>query len=288
MLIAIVAFIVIELFVRGIASIDWSFLTTDPAPGTVKEGLQGGILTPVAGTLLLILGGTLLAFPIGIATAIFLAEYREPAWLARVAETSIEVVFGVPSIIFALFGVAIFTNPQLVGLSEEVGSSGKATGRSFLVASAMMAMLALPLIVRSTQEAMNSVSQIQREASYALGKSRFTTIRKIVVPASSAGIATGTILGIGRIAGDTAIVWLLLGGTMEMGSGEDWWRPDRWDETIRSSGSTLTSYTYFASPVSEGNAEGKAFGAAFILILIIIVVNAAVGRFSRRSQRRAG
>ena len=285
-LIAIVGFIVIDVAVKGLGAISWEFLTTPAsASESINAGLQGGVRDQIVGTLLLIVGGIAIAAPIGIGTAIFLAEYRRPAWLARAAETSLEVIFGVPAVIFALFGVAIFTNPQFIFLSDEVGSSGLAYGKSFFVASTMMAMLALPLVVRSTQEAMRAVSQVQREASYALGKSRFTTIRRIVLPSSRAGIATGVILGIGRIAGDTAIVFLLLGGTLAFGSGADWYVPGNWGDTLQNTGGSLTSYVYFASPVGEGNSEEKSYGAAFVLIVIIVLINLAVSLIARRTVK---
>jgi phosphate transport system permease protein len=285
-LIAIVGFIVIDLAVKGLGAVSWEFLTTPAsASESINAGLQGGVRDQIVGTLLLILGGIAIAAPIGIGTAIFLAEYRRPAWLARAAETSLEVIFGVPAVIFALFGVAIFTNPQFIFLSDEVGSSGLAYGKSFFVASTMMAMLALPLVVRSTQEAMRAVSQVQREASYALGKSRFTTIRRIVLPSSRAGIATGVILGIGRIAGDTAIVFLLLGGTLAFGSGAEWFEPGNWGDTLQNTGGSLTSYVYFASPVGEGNSEEKSYGAAFVLVVIMVLINLAVSLIARRTVK---
>ena len=286
MLMAIVAFIVIHLAYKGLGAVSWEFLTSPASEGgSINEGLAGGVRDQIVGTLLLIMGGIAIAAPLGIGTAIFLAEYGRPRWLVRVVETSIEVVFGVPAVIFALFGVAIFTNPQFIFLSDEVGSSGLAYGKSFFVASTMMAMLALPLVVRSTQEAMRSVSQIQREASYALGKSRFTTIRRIVMPSSRAGIATGVILGIGRIAGDTAIVFLLLGGTLAFGASAEWYAPDHWQETLQNTGGSLTSYVYFASPVGEGNSEEKSYGAAFVLVVMMVLINLAVSLIARRTAK---
>src|SRR5262249_53333496 len=199
------------------------------------------------GSVIVIVIGTLIAFPVGLATAIFLAEYRRPAWLATVAESAIDVIFGVPSIVFALFGVAVFTSSNLIFLSSKVGSSGLASGKSFLVAGIVFSLMALPPIVKASQEALFAVSNLQREASLALGTSKFRTIRRIVLPQARSGIATGTVLGIGRIAGDTAIVWLLLGGAIQM-TRSDWYTPGAWGDTLRETGSTLTSYLYFTSP----------------------------------------
>jgi phosphate transport system permease protein len=285
-LFAITGFIVIWLSIKGLSAISWSFLTSDPKPNPSTNSLAGGIVAPLVGSIVIVSLGTLIALPLGLGSAVFLTEYRRPIWLARIVETSIEVVFGVPSIVFALFGVIAFTNPNLIFLSSKVNSSGQAYGKSFLTASVIMAMLALPPIARSSQEAIASVSQIQREASYALGKGKLATIRRVVMPQARAGIATGIVLGMGRIAGDTAIIWLMLGGTPSMGSGNNWWYPSHWLDTLRNTGSTLTSYTYGSSPVGDYNAPGKAYGAAFLLILLIIAMNAAVISISNRAGRR--
>jgi phosphate transport system permease protein len=95
-------------------------------------------------------------------------------------------------------------------------------------------------------------------------------------------VVTGTILGIGRIAGDTAIVWLLLGGSVLAPPEEGWWRPDAWLDTLRGDGSTLTTYVFYTSPVGEGNAEAYAYGSAFVLMVLMLAVNFAVSRFARR------
>ena len=158
--------------------------------------------------------GVAIALPLGVGTAIFLAEYRRPAWLAHAVESAVEVIFGVPSIVFALFGLAIFTNSFFGFLSDSVESSGIAFGRSFLVAGIMMSLLALPPITRATEESIRSIPHDLREASYALGKGRLATLTRVILPGARPGIATGVILGAGKIAGDTAIVWLLLGGVI--------------------------------------------------------------------------
>ena len=277
--------IVAWLLVNGLRNIDWTFLTTNPAPGSVEIGVAGGIVAPLIGTLIITAMGTVIALPLGLVTAIFLGEYGRPKWLKQLTDTSIDLIFGVPSIVFALFGLAIFSNPQFVFLSEEVQTSGKATAKSFFCAAIMMALIALPPIVRSTQAAIASVPQVQREAAYALGKTRFSMIRMVVLPSIRPGIATGTILGMGRIAGDTAIVWILLGGAVLEPPPPGWWEPQNLLGFLHGTGSTLTTYVYFASPAGEGNAEGKAYGAALILFALVFIVNIVLGR---AGQRRIG
>jgi phosphate transport system permease protein len=263
---------------NGLRSIDLGFLTTDPSPGSLEEGLVGGVRGPLVGTLLVMLIGGGIALPIGVATAIFLTEYRRPAWLANAVESGVEVLFGIPSIVFALFGLAVFSAPWTIPLSSEVESSGRAYGKSFLVCGIMLSLIALPPIVRSTQEAIKAVPQDLREASFALGKSRLATVRRVLLPGARPGIATGLIIGLGRIAGDTAIIWLLLGGVISFSEG--WWHHP--EGVLRGTGSTLTSYISYASPVGEGNSAEKAYGAALVLMALMLVLNAVVGRTARR------
>jgi phosphate transport system permease protein len=136
--------------------------------------------------------------------------------------------------------------------------------------------------VRGSQAAIAGVSTVQREASYALGKGRLATIRRVVLPAARPGVVTGTILGIGRIAGDTAIVWLLLGGSVLAPPDGGWWEPQNWLDTLRGDGSTLTTYVFYTSPVGEGNADSFAYGGAFVLMVLMLLINFGVSRFARR------
>jgi phosphate transport system permease protein len=283
-LIAVVAGLLVWLGVNGLRNVSLDFIFSNPSPGSLEEGLAGGVFSPLIGTLIVIVLGTAVALPLGLATAIFLAEYGRPRWLARLADTSIDLIFGVPSIVFALFGLAIFTNGEFAFLSNEVESSGKASAASFLCASLMMSLIALPPIVRGSQAAIAGVSTVQREASYAIGKGKLATIRRVVLPAARPGVVTGTTLGIGRIAGDTAIVWLLLGGSVLAPPAPGWWEPGSWGETLTGDGSTLTTYIFYASPVGEGNADSFAYGAAFVLMMLMLVLNFGVSRFARRQQ----
>jgi phosphate transport system permease protein len=120
------------------------------------------------------------------------------------------------------------------------------------------------------------VPQTYKEAAYSVGISKWRTIYKIVLPAATAGIITGIILGVGRIAGDTAIVWLCLGGSMSMTGPQPWWDPQNWLATMQNTGSTLTTYIYYSSPAGEGNSPNKAFGAGLVLIVIILALNSLV------------
>lgn len=273
MLLVTIAGLLVWIAWNGARAINLEFLTLDPSPGSLEEGLQGGLRAPLVGTLLVMLIGGGIALPIGIATAIFLSEYRRPAWLASLVESAVEIIFGIPAIVFALFGLLVFTYGFFWPFSHKVESSGVAYGKSFLVAGAMLSLIALPPIVRSTQEAIKAVPPELREASFALGKGRLATVRRVLLPGARPGIATGLIIGLGRIAGDTAIIWLLLGGVITP-SVDQWWA--HWMETLRGTGATLTSYVYYASPVGEGNDASKAYGAALVLMILMLVLNAVV------------
>jgi phosphate transport system permease protein len=244
---------------------------------TVSTGTQGGYLDPIEGTLILTALGTLIALPIGVATAVWLSEYARPAWLARAVESGVEIVAGTPTIVLAIFGLLVFTQGAF-GFLSFTAAGGAVFGRSFFIAGIMMSLIALPLIVGATREALQSIPAHVREASYALGKDKISTIRRVLLPASRKGIATGTTLGMGRIAGDTAIVILLLGGTATLESQGN--TPIL--GTLRGTGSTLTSYVYNNSPAGEGNAPEKAYAAAFVLLIIVIVMNFFVDLISRQ------
>jgi phosphate transport system permease protein len=156
-------------------------------------------------------------------------------------------------------------------------AEGSTLGRSFIAASAMMSLIALPLVVGATREALNAIPGHVREASYALGKTKAATIRRVLLPAARPGIGTGTALGMGRVAGDTAIAIVLLGSTLQITNGGD---GDVFG-LLKGTGSTLTSYVYLNSPAGEGLAPEKAYVAAFVLMVLVIVLNFIVTRLAR-------
>ena len=177
----------------------------------------------------------------------------------------------------AIFGLLVFTQSAL-GFFSFTAEGGAVFGRSFFIAGIMMSALALPLIVGATREALQSIPTHVREASYALGKDKISTIRRVLLPASRRGIATGVTLGMGRIAGDTAIVILLLGSTLT--NEAEGTTPII--STLQGTGTTLTGYVFQNSPTGEGNAAGQAYAAAFILLILVIVMNFVVDMASRK------
>ena len=276
---AIAAAIVIYMAVKGLQYLNVDLVTSRPQPSADQKS-SGGFLDPILGTVLLTVIGIAIATPIAVATAVWIVEYGRPSWLARAVESSIEIVAGTPDIVIAIFGLALFQQSIFSALSF-TAQGGAVFGRSFLTAGAMMSLIALPMVFGATREGLQSVPAHVREASYGLGKTRIATIRRVLLPSVKPNISTGAALGMGRIAGDTAIVVVLLGATLRIdpessfpGAG-----------LLRGTGGTLTSYVYNNSPAGEGNAPQKAYAAAFVLLLIVIGLNFAVDAIAKRGAQ---
>jgi len=275
----IAAAILIYMLIRGIQFLKPEMLVSHPLPGLGQEG-TGGFLDPIIGTFALTLLGTLIATPIGVAIAVWLSEYGRPPWLARAVESGVEIVAGTPTIVLAIFGLLVFSQGIFSFLSF-TAAGGAVFGRSFYIAGIMMSLIALPLIIGSTREALQAIPSHVREASYGLGKTKIATIRRVLLPSVKPNISTGAALGMGRIAGDTAIVVVLLGATLRIDPESSFPGVG----VLRGTGGTLTSYVYNNSPAGEGNAKEKAYAAAFVLLLIVIGLNFAVDAIAKRGAQ---
>lgn len=187
---------------RGGPNVTWSFLTEFPR----NSNMEGGIFPALAGTTFLVLLMTLMGVPIGTATAIFLTEFaRQDSWFARSVRFAVNTLAGVPSIVFGLFGVGFFV--QFVGTNIDGVTGASAFGDgSLLWASATLAVLTLPVVIVSVEEALRAVPRELREASLALGATRWQTITRVVIPNAVSGILTGSILAVGRGAGEVAAI----------------------------------------------------------------------------------
>ena len=267
--------IVVYMAVQGLQYLDLGLLFESPQ-ADLDQSKSGGYLDPLVGTVVLTILGTLLAVPLGVATAIWLSDYARPAWLARAVESGVEVVAGTPTIVLAIFGLLVFQR-ELFSFLSFTAQGDAVFGRSFFIAGTMMSLIALPLVVGATREALQAVPGHVREASYALGKTKAATIRRVLLPAARPGIGTGAALGMGRIAGDTAIVIILLGASLKLDEAGS--APILGD--LKGTGSTLTSYVYVNSPAGEGNAPEKAYAAAFVLLLIVIALNYSIDRIAK-------
>jgi phosphate transport system permease protein len=271
--------IVIYMLVRGLQYLTPTLLLSHPLP-ELNQAKSGGFLDPLIGTFVITFIGIAIAVPVGVAIAVWLSEYGRPQGLARAVESGIEVVAGTPSIVLAIFGLVIFQQHIFAFLSF-TAQGGSVFARSFFTAGAMMALIALPLVVGATREALQALPGHVREASYALGKTKAATIRRVLLPGARGGIATGATLGMGRIAGDTAIVVILLGASLQLQSEGS----VPLLRTLRGTGSTLTSYVYNNSPAGEGAAPQKAYAAAFVLLVIVVGLNFAVDLIAKNRGR---
>lgn len=275
----IAAALVIYLLVQGVRYMSPSLLVSHPKVG-YTESQTGGFLDPMIGTLIVAVLAVGIAAPLGTAIAVWLSEYARPNWLARVAESTVEMMAGAPSIVLALFGLLLFRSPVLGFLSQT--SNGIVSGLSFFAASAMLSLIALPIIVATVREGLQAIPTHVREASYAVGKTKIATTRRVLLPASRPSLITGMMLGVGRVIGDTAIILVLLGATLNLQSANNLPLLG----LLRGTGSTLTTYVFDNAPTGEGNQPSKAYAAAFVLLIIVLVLNFGVDVYSRRSRER--
>jgi phosphate transport system permease protein len=282
----IAAAIVIYMGYRGISYLRPGLIFSRPQLSTGQSG-SGGFLDPLLGTMLLTVIGIVLALPLALSAAVWITEYgqggRGRQTLARVVESSIEIVAGTPDIVIAIFGFAVFQLSLFAPFSF-TAEGGGVYGRSFIAAGSMMSLLALPPIYAATRDGLQAVPGHMREAAFALGKTRITTIRRVLIPSVRSNIATGVTLGISRIIGSTAIVLILLGSTLRIetqGSVPG-------ISLLRGTGSSLTTYIYENSPAGEGGASQKAYAAAFVLLVFVLGLNLIVDRIGRSHARTTG
>ena len=179
--------IILYIIIHGISAISWDFITKPPTHSMT----QGGIMPAILGTMYLTVGAISIGLPLGVASAIYLTEYARQGRMIRLIRVGINCLAGVPSVVFGLFGLAFFV------ILFKLGSS-------ILAGSLTLGFLILPTIIGASEEALKSVPKTFREASLALGVSKWQTIFRIVLPNALPGILTGSILGIGRAAGETA------------------------------------------------------------------------------------
>lgn len=258
LLIGIIAYVLY----KGLGSVSWQFLTsvTSVLKGTV--GIAGNIVN----TLLIIFISMIIATPISIGAAVYLNEYARPGKLVSVIEFATEILSGIPSVIFGLFGMMFFG--QTLGL-----------GYSLLTGSLTLILMVLPLITRNTQAALKVVPDSYRQGSVGLGAGKWHTIRTILLPSAMPGIITGVILAIGRIVGESAALLFTAGSAKTL------------PKTIAAllnkpfdSGGTLTIQLYL-SATSEGDFD-TAFGIAVVLLLIVFLINLGTKRLAARFDVR--
>ena len=248
--------IVIYILIQGIPAINWEFLSTNPQGGISGEG---GILSTVVSTLYLIGITLILLVPVGIGSAIYLSEYAPDNRLTRIIRYGIETLAGVPSIIFGLFGYALFVTVLSFNFS-------------ILSGALTLVCLLLPTMITTTEEALKAVPYSYREGALALGTTRWQMISKVVLPSAIPGIVTAVILCIGRAIGETACLYVTMGGSAAMPS------------SLLSGGRTLALHVYYLA--METNAMDKAMATASVLIIIIILINTLTNWLAGRFQKK--
>jgi phosphate transport system permease protein len=189
--VAAIGWIVLDIIVRGLPALSWDFIAGFPR----RSGAEGGILPAIVGTALLVFFTILFALPLGTATAVYLSEYARQGRFTRMVRLAIVTLAGVPSIVFGLFGLGLFV--LFLGF-----------GASILAGSLTLACMILPTIIVASEEALQAVPREMREGALALGATKWQTIWKNVLPYAIPGIVTGSLLGIGRAAGETAPILL--------------------------------------------------------------------------------
>lgn len=201
-IVAMLALVVGNIIINGYGKLSWEFFTKAPEQGMTA----GGIFPAIFGTVALVLLMTIAVIPLGVLTAIFLHEYAKPdSKIARLIRVAVSNLAGVPSIVFGLFGLGFFIHFIGGGIDNVFFKGEVAWGQPAIIwASLTLAVLTLPVVIVSTEEALRAVPNEYREASYALGGTKWQTIRRIVLPHSVPGILTGSILAVSRGAGEVA------------------------------------------------------------------------------------
>jgi len=257
-LFTILGFIVI----KGAGAISWDFLTKMPEDGMTK----GGILPAIVGTLCLIAGSMIFAFPVGVLSGIYMNEYLKETFLKKFIRNMTNNLAGIPSIVFGLFGMAFFVNALKFG-------------DSIIAGSLTLGLMVLPVIIRTTEEALKSVDDSLRIGSYALGATRLQTIRKVVLPVAFPNIMTGLILSIGRVSGETAPILFTVAAYFlpKLPTGI-------FDQVMAL---PYHLYVLTTSGTNMEEARPMAYGTAMVLIMIVLILNLLANFIRKRSAKRS-
>lgn len=239
---------------RGISVVDWRFIST--AQSALNETF--GILPNIINTLYIIVITLLIATPVGIGSAIYLTEYSKGGRLVRLIEFTTETLSGIPSIIFGLFGMVFFGTVLRLGFS-------------ILCGALTLTIMILPIITRTTQEALKTVPESYRTGALGIGATKWYMIRTIILPSAMPGIVTGVILSIGRIVGESAALLFTAGSAFLM--------PNNWLTHPMTSGGTLTIQMYLSMTKAQYD---NAFGIALVLIIIVLGINLLTKLLSRK------
>lgn len=256
-----VGLIIVIIIQKGIGAINWQFLTDIP-----RQGMRlGGIFPAIIGTIYLVSGAIIFALPIGLFAAIYLSEYARDNFLTRMIKLAIVNLAGVPSVVYGLFGLAIF----VVFFKF---------GASILSGSLTLGIMILPIIITTSREALESVPRSFREVSLSLGASKWQTIRHIVLPNAISGILTGTILGLGRAAGETAPILFTVAA---------FYLPQL-PRSMFDQAMALPYHLYVISTQVPNVDEKIRYGTALVLLMLVLAMNliAIVIRWRVRKKKK--
>ena len=249
------------IIVKGIGVISWEFLTGMPRDGMTA----GGILPAIVGTLCLTLGSIVIAFPLGILSGIYISEYTRDNWLVKLIRIMTNNLSGVPSIVFGLFGMALFVNT--LGF-----------GDSIIAGSFTLALLVLPIVIRTTEEALRRIDDSYRLGSLALGATKLQTIRRVLLPMAMPNIITGLILSVGRVSGETAPILF---------TAVAYFLP-KLPSSIFDQVMALPYHLYViaTSGTDLEATRPMAYGTALVLIAIVLVINLAANGLRRYFNKK--
>ncbi|MBU0547940.1 MAG: phosphate ABC transporter permease PstA [Candidatus Omnitrophica bacterium] len=256
-----VGLIVVIIIQKGLPAINWQFLSDIP-----RQGMRaGGIFPAIVGTIYLVIGAIIFALPIGLLSAIYLSEYSKDNLLNRLIKLAIVNLAGVPSVVYGLFGLALFV------IFFKFGAS-------ILSGSLTLGIMILPVIITTSREALESVPYSFREVSLSLGASKWQTIRHIVLPNAIPGILTGTILGLGRAAGETAPILFTVAA---------FYLP-RLPNSIFDQAMALPYHLYVISTQVPNVDEKIRYGTAFVLLALVLFMNlvAIIIRYKFRKKKK--
>ena len=248
LVVAILFVILGFIIIKGGSVISWDFLTKAPEEGMTK----GGIFPAIVGTFYLIVGSSIISFPIGIMSGIYMNEYATNGKVVRLIRIMTNNLSGVPSVVFGLFGMSLFVNAL-------------GWGASIIAGSFTLALMSLPLIIRTTEEALKSIDDSFRHGSLALGATKLQTIRRVVLPMAFPNIITGLILSVGRVSGETAPILFTVAA---------YFLPQL-PGSIFDQCMALPYHLYVISTSGTDieASRGMAYGTALVLIAIVLVVN---------------
>lgn len=247
-IVAILFIILSYIIYKGSSAISWDFITKMPEEGMTK----GGIYPAIIGTLCLVAGSMIFAFPVGVLAAIYMNEYVKEGIIKKIIKQMTNNLAGIPSIVFGLFGMSLFVN--------KLGF-----GDSILAGSLTLGLLALPVIIRTTEESLKAVDNTFRHASLGLGASKWQTTRRVVLPIAFPNIVTGLILSIGRVSGETAPILFTVAA---------YFLP-KIPTSIFDQAMALPYHLYVISTSGTNIQESRpiAYGTALVLIIIVLIAN---------------